>query len=41
MADTIITKKGETAHFKAHIKMYTYEVKQRKKTTKELNQNGF
>lgn len=36
MADTIITKKGETAHFKAHIKMYTYEVKQRKKNNQRI-----
>lgn len=36
MADIIITKKGETAHFEAHIKMYTYKVKQRKNQTKNL-----
>lgn len=34
MADTIITKKGETAHFEAQIKTYTYKAKE--KRTKQI-----
>lgn len=34
MADTIITKKGETAHIEAHIKYI--HIKQRKKEPKNL-----